>query len=72
MALSSLKSIKDYPEISFMDNYTIEKLSDDMISWFKEKHKEVTGKDIVLGKADDRRIILLTGVVVKHFCNSIT
>lgn len=61
MALSSLKSIKDYPEISFMDNYTIEKLSDDMISWFKEKHKEVTGKDIVLGKADDRRIILLAG-----------
>lgn len=58
---SNLKSIKDYPEISFMKNYTMEQLADDMIAWFKEKYKEITGEDIVLGKADDRRIILLTG-----------
>nr|DAX23666.1 MAG TPA: baseplate assembly protein [Caudoviricetes sp.] len=61
MELSSLKSIEEYPEISFMGDYTMEKLADDMVSWFKEKHKELTGKDIVLGKADDRRIILLAG-----------
>nr|DAS19013.1 MAG TPA: baseplate assembly protein [Caudoviricetes sp.] len=58
---SNLKSIKDYPEISFMKNYTMEQLADDMIAWFKEKYKEITGEDIALGKADDRRIILLTG-----------
>lgn len=61
MELSSLKSIEEYPKISFMGDYTMEKLADDMVSWFKEKHKELTGKDIVLGKADDRRIILLAG-----------
>lgn len=61
MELSSLKSIQEYPEISFMKNYTLKQLSDDMLQWFKEKRKELTGSDIVLGKADDRRIILLAG-----------
>lgn len=61
MENTSLKGVIDYPEISFIKNYTMEKLADDMVSWFKEKYKELTGKDIVLGKADERRIILLAG-----------
>lgn len=61
MEVNNLKSIKDYPEISFMKNYTMEQLADEMLSWFKEKRKELTGEDIVLGKADDRRIMLLAG-----------
>ncbi|WP_314163387.1 baseplate J/gp47 family protein [Lachnoanaerobaculum gingivalis] len=61
MENTNLKGISDYPEISFIKDYTMEKLADDMVSWFKEKYKEITGKDIVLGKADDRRIILLAG-----------
>lgn len=61
MEFNNLKSIKDYPEISFMKNYTMEQLADEMLSWFKEKRKELTGEDIVLGKADDRRIMLLAG-----------
>jgi baseplate J-like protein len=59
--VNNLKSIKEYPEISFMKNYTMEQLADEMLSWFKEKRKELTGEDIVLGKADDRRIMLLAG-----------
>lgn len=61
MENGNLKSIKDYPEISFIKNYTMEQLADDMLVWFKEKYKELTSKDIVLGKADDRRIMLLAG-----------
>lgn len=61
MENTNLKGISDYPEISFIKDYTMEKLADDMVSWFKEKYKEITGKDIVLGKADDRRIILIAG-----------
>ena len=61
MENTNLKGIIDYPEISFIKDYTMEKLADDMVSWFKEKYKEITGKDIILGKADDRRIILLAG-----------
>ena len=61
MEVNNIKSIKEYPEISFMKNYTMEQLADEMLSWFKEKRKELTGEDIVLGKADDRRIMLLAG-----------
>lgn len=61
MEVNNLKSIKEYPEISFMKNYTMEQLADEMLLWFKEKRKELTGEDIVLGKADDRRIMLLAG-----------
>ena len=61
MGLNNLKDIEEYPDVSFMGDYTIEKLADDMISWFKEKYKELKGEDIILGKADDRRIILLAG-----------
>ncbi|MFW6680680.1 baseplate J/gp47 family protein [Lacrimispora sp. AGF001] len=51
----------DYPDISFINNYSITKLENDMMSWFKEKRKELTGEDIVLAAADDRRIILQAG-----------
>lgn len=56
-----MKAILDYPDISFIEGYTINRLEEDMISWFKNKKKELTGEDVILGKADDRRIILQTG-----------
>lgn len=58
MAADNLKSIKEYPEISFIDNYTISQLEDDMLGWFKEKKKELTGEDVTLAKADDRKLLL--------------
>jgi phage-related baseplate assembly protein len=61
MAADDLKPIEDYPEISFIDNYTIKQLEEDMVNWFKEKKKEQTGEEVVLAKADDRRLILQAG-----------
>lgn len=57
----NLRPIRDYPDVNFIEGYTVEKLAEDMMSWFKTKKKELTGEDIVLGKADDRSIILQTG-----------
>jgi phage-related baseplate assembly protein len=51
----------NYPDVSFIDNLSVETLEENMIRWFKEKRKELTGKDITLGAADDRRLILSTG-----------
>lgn len=59
--MGNIGAVDDYPDISFINNYSITKLENDMISWFKEKIKELTGEDIVLAAADDRRIILQTG-----------
>lgn len=58
---NNLRPIDEYPDINFIENYTMDQLAEDMVQWFKDKRKELTGEDIVLGKADDRRIILLTG-----------
>jgi phage-related baseplate assembly protein len=58
--MGNLNVIDEYPDISFIDSYTISRLENDMISWFKEKKKELTGEEVVLASADDRRIILQT------------
>lgn len=31
-----IQSITEYPEISFIDDYTIDKLEEEMIAWFRE------------------------------------
>lgn len=59
--MTNLKAIDDYPDISFINNYTLANLVDDMVAWYKEKRKELTGEDVTLANADDRRIILQTG-----------
>ena len=61
MSTRNLDSIMNYPDVSFIDNLSVETLEENMIRWFKEKRKELTGKDITLGAADDRRLILSTG-----------
>ncbi|MEY8396191.1 baseplate J/gp47 family protein [Lachnospiraceae bacterium 45-P1] len=56
-----LKALREYPDVNFIDNYTCEQLAADMVSWFREKKKEITGKDVTLAAADDNRILLLAG-----------
>lgn len=55
-----IESVVDYPEISFIEDYTISQLENDMYKWYQEKTKELTGEDIVLTLADERRLILST------------
>lgn len=59
--MSDLPAIDEYPDISFIENYTMESLLEDMISWFKDKRQELTGEEITLAAADDRRLMLQTG-----------
>ena len=56
--MSTIKTLQDYPDISFIGGYTLEQLYTDMLAWFLEKRKEVTGQTIVLGEADDRLLLL--------------
>lgn len=55
---TTIKALDDFPEISFIDNYTLSRLETDMLGWFLEKREEVTGQTITLGDADDRRLLL--------------
>ncbi len=56
-----LKALSEYPEVNFIDGYTCERLAEDMISWFREKKKELTGREVTLAAADDNRLLLLAG-----------
>lgn len=54
----SLKALENYPDISFIENMTLENMKNQMINDFQSKYEEITGKDINLGKADPVRLIL--------------
>lgn len=50
--------LKNIPDISFIDDATIEEVMSQMISDYQTKYKEITGKDISLGQADPYRLIM--------------
>lgn len=55
-----LKTIKHLPDISFIDNMTLEDVQNFLISKFQEYYKELTKKPMILSKADPSRLILLS------------
>lgn len=55
-----LNTIDNLPDISFIDNMTLEDIQSLMLNSFIQKYKEVTGKTIQLSKADPNRIIMLS------------
>ncbi len=56
--MDELKAIEEYPDISFIENYTLSQLNEDMLRWFVEKKREETGKEITLPLGDERRLLL--------------
>lgn len=57
--MSNVKEeLKNYPDISFIENLTLDDLQGQMIADFEEKYKEITGKEFAMGQADPYRLIL--------------
>lgn len=56
-------TLVNFPDISFIDNLTIDELIDGMINDYQEKYKEVTGTAVSLAQADPYRMILYTCAV---------
>ncbi len=52
-------TIKNLPDISFIDNLKLEDLQSMLIGAFQEMYEKETGKKLPLSKADPNRIILL-------------
>lgn len=55
-----IKPLSDYPDLDFIGGYTLEKLENEMIGWYKEKYKEITDKEPAIGRASTARLILQT------------
>lgn len=49
---------ENFPDISFIDNTTVDEVLTQMIKDFLEKYKEVTGKEAVLAPANPYRLIM--------------
>lgn len=49
---------ENFPEISFIDNSTVDEVQAQMIRDYQEKYKEITGKDVSLAQADPFRLIM--------------
>lgn len=52
------KTLEGYPDISFIENMTLENLQEQMIADFTEKYKEETGEELTLGLGDPNRLVL--------------
>lgn len=55
----TLEAIYSLPDVTFGDDISLEDLQSAMITDFCERYQEITGKPIILSKADPNRIILL-------------
>ena len=60
---NTLQSVFDLPDVSFIENDTIEAMMQRMVSNFEAKRQEITGKPVSLGRADERRLILYTAAM---------
>ena len=52
------KSLQNYPDISFIDNATLEKIQGELITDFQKRYEEITKETITLAQADPFRLVL--------------
>lgn len=55
--MSAKKTLQDYPDVSFIDNMTIEDIQTAYLSALEEKYLELTGKKLEMAQADPLRLI---------------
>lgn len=56
----------NYPELSFIDNKTVDELKDEAISLFLDKYEEITGEKITLAPSNPYRLIIYSIVSLFH------
>lgn len=49
---------ENFPDISFIDDSTVDEVQNQMINDYQEKYKELTGKEVSLAQADPYRLIM--------------
>lgn len=54
----TIQSIKDLPEVSFIDNDTLDEMRTRMVANFESEYERITGKKITLSPSDPNRITL--------------
>jgi hypothetical protein len=60
----TIQSVKDLPEVSFIDNDTLEAMKTRMVANFESEWKRITGQEITLSPSDPNRIMLWFALLV--------
>lgn len=55
-----LKSVFDLPDVSFIENDTLDAMMQRLVANYEKRYKEVTGQTVSLGAADPNRVLLYT------------
>ena len=61
-----MKSVLEYPEVSFIDNMSIEDMSKFYIEEMQKKYRKLTGKELVLHESDPIRLIAYTNCLLLY------
>ena len=61
-----MKSVLEYPEVSFIDNMSIEDMSEFYIEEMQKKYRELTGRDLVLHESDPIRLMAYTNCLLLY------
>lgn len=64
--MSEMSAFDSYPDVSFIDNATLQGTLEKCIVWYEERHKEITGEEIRLKEADPVKLLLDT-MAYMHF-----
>lgn len=61
-----MNKLDDYPEISFINNMTVEDIQAYYIKAMQEKYKEITGRELVMGEAEPTRLIAYANCLILY------
>lgn len=58
--MSNIPELQNVPDVSFIDNLTLEQVSKQILQDYAARYRELTGEDAALSAADPVRLVLLT------------
>ena len=61
-----MNKLDDYPEISFINNMTVEEIQAYYIKAMQEKYKELTGRELVMGESEPVRLIAYANCLILY------
>ncbi len=64
--MMEMKNLEDFPEISFIDDMTIEDIESYYLNAMSEKYKELTGRELVMRDADPVRLVAYSNCLMLY------
>lgn len=61
-----MKTVLDFPDVSFIDDLSVESISDFYIKEMQKRYRELTGRDLVLQDADPIRLMAYTNCLLLY------